>query len=175
MRSKSQTTTGELGRKIPFELPSLEHNALVERRLPKQRPPTHPGRMLLEEFLKPLDISQTKFANQLDISPRLLNTIIRGKRSVTANIALRLAQVTGMSADFWLDLQLKWDLWHALHSEEMGKITSLKPLDRVSEVVSDAFSDVVNCTNRHATETPQIILPGAFEWQIDRPRRPAGE
>lgn len=100
----------------------------VQRRLPTHRPPTHPGEMLLEEFLKPLGISQSAFALRLGVSFPRLNEVIHAKRSVTPDTALRLAQVTGMSADFWLGLQQDWDLWHALRSEEAGKIARLKPL-----------------------------------------------
>jgi len=88
--------------------------------------------MLLEEFLKPLGISQSAFAIQLGVSFPRVNEIIRGKRSVTPDTALRLAQVTGMSADFWLGLQQDWDLWRALHSREAEEIAHLKPLRRAS-------------------------------------------
>jgi addiction module HigA family antidote len=84
--------------------------------------------MLLEEFLKPLGITQTAFALQLGVSFQRLNEVINGKRSVTADTALRLARVTGMSADFWLALQQDWDLWHALRSAEAREIEQLKPL-----------------------------------------------
>jgi len=103
---------------------------LIERRLPKYVPPTHPGEMLLEEFLKPLGISQSAFAIRLGVSFPRLNEIIRGKRSVTPDTALRLARVLGMSADFWLGLQQDWDLWHALHSKEAAEIELLQPLRR---------------------------------------------
>lgn len=101
--SKSQTTINKVST-------GLE---LTQRRLPKHRPPTHPGEMLLEEFLKPLGISQSAFAIKLDISYPRLKEVIHGKRGVTPDTALRLAQVLGMSADFWLGLQLDWDLWQA--------------------------------------------------------------
>ena len=105
---------------------------LVARRLPAKRPPTHPGEMLLEEFLKPLGISQSAFAVRLEISFPRLNEIIRGKRSVTPDTALRLAHVLGMSADFWLGLQQDWDLWHAVRSEKAAAIARLEPLQHVS-------------------------------------------
>jgi addiction module HigA family antidote len=88
--------------------------------------------MLLEEFLKPLDMSQSAFAVRLGVSFPRLNEIVRGKRSVTSDTALRLARVTGMSADFWLGLQLDWDLWHALRSDEAKAIAKLAPLPRAS-------------------------------------------
>lgn len=84
--------------------------------------------MLLEEFLKPLGISQSAFAIRLGVSFPRLNEIVRGKRSVTPDTALRLARVLGTSADFWLGLQQDWDLWHALHSKEAVGIEQLEPL-----------------------------------------------
>ena len=105
---------------------------LVERRLPTHRPPTHPGEMLLEEFLKPLGITQSAFAIRLGVSFPRLNEVINAKRSVTPDTALRLARVTGMSADFWLGLQQDWDLWHALRSEKAEDIARLEPIGQAS-------------------------------------------
>ena len=84
--------------------------------------------MLLEEFLKPLEITQSAFAIRLGVSFPRLNEIIRGKRAVTPDTALRLARVLGMSADFWLGLQQDWDLWHAMRSEKAAEIDRLKPM-----------------------------------------------
>lgn len=84
--------------------------------------------MLLEEFLKPLGISQSAFAIRLGVSFPRLNEIIRGKRGVTPDTALRLARVLGMSAGFWLGLQQDWDLWHTLRSEAAAQIEQLEPL-----------------------------------------------
>lgn len=84
--------------------------------------------MLREEFLKPLGITQSAFAERLGVSFPRLNEVINGKRSVTPDTALRLAQVTGMSADFWLGLQQDWDLWHALRSKDAAAIAELEPL-----------------------------------------------
>ena len=117
--SKSRTTTKAAGVTL-----------LVQRRLPTHRPPTHPGEMLREEFLTPLGISQSAFAIQLGVSFPRLNEVINAKRSVTPDTALRLAQVTGMSADFGLGLQQDWDLWHALRSKQATQIARLKPLPR---------------------------------------------
>ena len=119
--SKLQTTTE----------PTRQTKRLVVRKLPTHRPPTHPGEMLLEEFLEPLGISQSAFAVRLGVSFPRLNEIIRGKRAVTPDTALRLARVTGMSADFWLGLQQDWDLWHALRSRKAAVIEELEPLPRV--------------------------------------------
>ncbi len=102
----------------------------VGRRLPRNRPPTHPGKMLLEEFVKPLGLTQTELARRLEVSYPRLNEIINGRRSVTPDTALRLSRVLGMSADFWLGLQQDWDLWHAMNSPEAKQIIRLKPLSR---------------------------------------------
>jgi len=101
---------------------------LVGRRLPRHRPPTRPGEMLLEEFVKPLAITQSELASRLGISFPRLNEIVRGKRAITSDTALRLARVIGMSADFWLGLQLDWDLWHAMRSSKASEIARLEPL-----------------------------------------------
>ena len=106
-KSKSPTTTRRSAARG-----KSKREVLVERRLPTNRPPTHPGEMLLEEFLKPLEISQSAFAVRLGVSFPRLNEVVRRKRSVTPDTALRLARVLGMSADFWLGLQSDWDLWH---------------------------------------------------------------
>ena len=98
------------------------------RRLPSRRPPTHPGEMLFEEFLRPLGISQSAFAIRLGISFPRLNEIVRGKRGVTSDTALRIERVLGMSADFWLGLQLDWDLWHAMRGQDAAAIAQLQPL-----------------------------------------------
>lgn len=84
--------------------------------------------MLLEEFLKPLGISQSAFAVRLGVSFPRLNEIIRKKRGVTPDTALRLERVLGMSADFWMGLQQDWDLWHAMRSERAAAIAGLEPL-----------------------------------------------
>ena len=121
-RSRSQTTTKEHGK-------SRRHASEgARRRLPRHRPPTHPGEMLLEEFLRPLGISQSAFAIRLGVSFPRLNEVIRGKRSVTPDTALRLERVLGMSADFWLGLQVDWDVWHAMRSTRAAAIARLQPL-----------------------------------------------
>ena len=88
--------------------------------------------MLLEEFLKPLGISQSEFAVRLGVSFPRLNEIIRGKRGVTPDTALRLARVLGMSAEFWLGLQLDWDLWHAMRDKKADEIAQLQPVSRTA-------------------------------------------
>ena len=76
----------------------------------KSKPSIHPGEILDEEFLKPLGISQNQLGRDLSVSPRRVNEIVHGKRSVTADTAMRLARYFGNSAGFWLGLQMDYDL-----------------------------------------------------------------
>lgn len=73
-------------------------------------PPVHPGEVLLEEFLTPLDLSQYRLAKDIGVPPRRINEIVHGKRAITADTALRLARYFGTSARFWLNLQAQYDL-----------------------------------------------------------------
>jgi addiction module HigA family antidote len=86
--------------------------------------------MLLEEFLNPLEVTQVQFADALGIPFQRLNQIIKGKRSVTPDTALRLAKVLGTSVDVWLNLQLAWDLYAALRSPKAKQIDRLRPLEK---------------------------------------------
>ena len=76
----------------------------------KDFPPLHPGEVLLEEFLKPLNISQNRLALNMHVAPQKINEIVRGKRSITADTALRLSIALGTTPDFWLGLQNDYDL-----------------------------------------------------------------
>ena len=81
------------------------------KRMPaKKLAPIHPGEVLLEDFLRPLDLSQYRVAKGLGVPPRRINEIVLGKRAVTADTALRLARFFGTSARFWLNLQMAYDL-----------------------------------------------------------------
>jgi len=76
----------------------------------KQLPPIHPGEILMEEFLEPMKISQYRLAKDINVPPRRINEIVHGKRSITADTALRLGRFFGMSPQFWLNLQTRYDL-----------------------------------------------------------------
>lgn len=78
-----------------------------------KRPPTHPGEMLRLEFLEPMGLSQAEAARRMRISTNRLNELVRGKRGVTAETAIKLAELLGTSPELWLSLQTTWDLWHA--------------------------------------------------------------
>ena len=73
-------------------------------------PPIHPGEILREEFLEPMGISQYRLAKDISVPPRRINEIVHGKRSITADTALRLGRFFSMSAQFWLNLQTRYDL-----------------------------------------------------------------
>src|SRR5947209_9911539 len=83
--------------------------------MPERLPNVHPGEVLLEEFLKPLGISQNKLARETKVPPRRVNEIVLGKRSITPDTALRLARYFGTSEKLWLGLQMDFDLEEARH------------------------------------------------------------
>ncbi|MEK6590378.1 MAG: HigA family addiction module antitoxin [Nitrospinota bacterium] len=96
-------------------------------RIPKHRQPTHPGEMLLEEFLLPMGITQRELAEAIHVPYQRINEIINGRRGITPNTALRLAKFFGMSADFWMNLQLRWELYLAQQTEEK-ELKTIRPL-----------------------------------------------
>ena len=96
-------------------------------RIPTHRSPTHPGEMLLEEFLKPMCITQRDLANAINVPYQRINEIINGRRGITPSTALRLAKVFGVSADFWMNVQLRWDLYFAKKSE-FDDLNDIQPL-----------------------------------------------
>jgi len=101
-------------------------------RIPTDRPPTHPGEMLLEEFLKPNEMTQSELAERIGVSYPRVNELIHGKRGMTPDTALRLERLFGMEAQFWLNLQLAWDLYAATKSPEARAIMQIEPLRRAA-------------------------------------------
>lgn len=98
--------------------------------LPTHRPPTHPGEMLLKEFLELLEVSQVEAASRMNIPFQRLNAIVKGRRSVSADTALLLEALTGWDAQIWLILQAKWDLWHAMKAR--GHRPKVRPLPKTA-------------------------------------------
>jgi antitoxin HigA-1 len=94
--------------------------------IPTHRPPTHPGEMLLEEFLNPMELSQRDLAQAIAVPYQRINEIVNGRRGITPSTALRLAQFFGMSPDFWMNLQQRWDLYHA-QQDESKSLKEIKP------------------------------------------------
>lgn len=86
-------------------------------RIPMQREPTHPGEMLLEEFLIPMGVTQRQLADAIHVPYQRVNELVNQRRGITPSTALRLAKFFGMSPDFWMNLQLRWDLYHAQQTE----------------------------------------------------------
>lgn len=97
---------------------------------PKNRPPTHPGEMLLKEFLEPLGLTQSQVARHLGWTFARFNEIINGKRGITAETALCLGDVLGTGPEFWLNLQRDWDLWHSRKFHHPIKKMSLYSLQK---------------------------------------------
>ena len=87
--------------------------------MPKRLPPITPGDVLLEEFLEPMGISQAQLAKNLNVPPNRINQIVNGKREITADTALRLGQYFGIEPEFWLNLQLRFNV--KIAKEKSGK------------------------------------------------------
>jgi antitoxin HigA-1 len=100
-------------------------------RIPNNRKPTHPGEMLREEFLSPMNMTQKELADAVQVPYQRINEIVAGKRGVTSSTALRLAKYFGNSPDFWLNLQTKYDLFSAQKKEE-DILKSIKEQNTVS-------------------------------------------
>ena len=96
-------------------------------RIPAHREPTHAGEMLREEFLIPMNISQRELADAIHVPYQRINELVNQKRGVTPSTALRLAKFFGVSADFWLNIQMRCDLYRA-------QVTEKKELDSIQDV-----------------------------------------
>jgi addiction module HigA family antidote len=98
-------------------------------RIPTSREPTHPGEMLVEEFLGPMEITQRELADAIHVPYQRINELVNKKRGMTPSTALRLARYFGVSPDFWLNLQARWDLYHAQQKEQKD-LASIKQYRR---------------------------------------------
>ena len=108
--------------------------------VPECRPPTSPGEMLLEEFLKPLGISQRQLAHAIRLPYRQVNDIVNERRQITPSIALRLTRYIGMSVGFWMNLQLAWDLYHAAQGEA-EILSEIEPFPRPDLLEPDRIQE----------------------------------
>ncbi|MEX2535082.1 MAG: HigA family addiction module antitoxin [Trueperaceae bacterium] len=97
-------------------------------RVPTNRPPTHPGEMLREEFLGPLEMTQKELAVRIKVSYPRVNELVHGKRGVTPDTALRLARLFGTTPSFWLNGQIAWDLYQAMRSSGAEEIEKIEPV-----------------------------------------------
>ena len=103
-------------------------------RIPTHRAPTHPGQMLTEDFLKPMGITQRELADSIHVPYQRINEIINGRRGVTPSTALRLSKFFSVSPDFWLNLQLRWDLYFAQQAES-DELDTINPIAAQGEPV----------------------------------------
>jgi antitoxin HigA-1 len=108
-------------------------------RIPAHRAPSHPGTMLLREFLEPLELTQTELAERMEIPFQRLNSLVNGRRSVTPDTALRLSKVFGTTPGFWMNHQLRWDLFHA-QQDAAEVLKRIRPLKREDLVSGDALA-----------------------------------
>jgi antitoxin HigA-1 len=97
--------------------------------IPTHRRPTTPGEILVEEFLKPLGMTQTEFARRIGITHARLNEIIHDRRGVTVDTALRFAKALGTSPEWWLNMQQMVDLYDAMKSKGAKDIADIKPIE----------------------------------------------
>ena len=102
-------------------------------RIPTHRPPTHPGEMLREEFLEPMQISQRDLANAIHVPYQRVNELVNQKRGITPSTALRLAKFFGVSADFWLNSQIRWDLYRA-QTQEAEELESIRDFHHLQKL-----------------------------------------
>ena len=111
-------------------------------RIPTHRAPIHPGEMLLEEFLKPMGLSQRDLADGINVPYQRINELVNMRRGVTPSTALRLAKYFGMTPDFWMNLQQRWDLYHAQANEAkaLGTIRKVRPPRRRRRAVGSGLS-----------------------------------
>jgi len=103
-------------------------------RIPTKRAPTHPGVMLLEEFLVPMGLTQRELANAIHVPYQRVNELVNQKRGVTPSTALRLACFFNMSAEFWLNLQIRWDIYKTqqLEKDDLNKIKNFNALQKTA-------------------------------------------
>jgi addiction module HigA family antidote len=128
------------------------------------RPPVHPGEILLKEFLEPMELTQRELAKAIHVPYQRVNDVVRRRRGVTPSTALRLAKFFGNAADFWMGLQLRWDLYHAQSTEqdELQRIEARAPAVVEHALYSredDALSSVIREGMAGQTIDAQIQVP----------------
>ncbi len=101
-------------------------------RIPTDRAPTHPGEMLLEEFLRPMELTQRDVADGIGVPYQRINELVNGRRGITPGTALRLGKFLGTTPGFWLNLQQRWDLFKAAR----GEAAALRKIKPVREAVA---------------------------------------
>jgi antitoxin HigA-1 len=128
-------------------------------RIPTRRVPTHPGEMLLEEFLNPMGLTQRELAQAIAVPYQPVNEIENGRRGITPGTALRLAQFFGMSTEFWINGQMRWGLYHARKAEE----AELKPIKPYRSSRSAGHWGVRNGVAKGTTSIRRMKMPSVTD------------
>lgn len=97
-------------------------------KLPTNRPPIHPGEILLEEFMKPYGMTQTDIAKRIGVSRKHISEIVNSRKGISTDIALRLSRLFGTSPELWLNGQLAWDVWHAIRGKSACNLEAIEPV-----------------------------------------------
>lgn len=109
-------------------------------RVPTHREPNHAGEMLLEEFLKPMNLSQWELAEAIHVPYQRVNELVNRRRGITPSTALRLGKYFGMTPAFWMNIQTRWDLYHAQRSEVQA-LRGIRRIRKPSMAVSNRPSN----------------------------------
>lgn len=99
---------------------------LQTMKIPTHRPPTHPGEMLLEEFMIPMKLTPEKIGKSIGVTEQQISDLIAGKQNITPSLALRLSKFFGISVEFWMNLQMRWDLYFT-EQEEAESLNTINP------------------------------------------------
>ena len=97
-------------------------------KIPTNRPPVHPGEILMEEFIKPYGMTQTEIARRIGVSRKHISEIVNGRKGISTDMALRLSRLFGTSPELWLNGQIAWDVWHAMREENAYKLEAIEPV-----------------------------------------------
>jgi len=95
---------------------------------PTNRPPIHPGEILLEEFMKPYSMTQTEIAQRIGVSRKHISEVVNSRKGISTDMALRLSKLFGTSPELWLNGQIAWDVWHAMRGERAIKLEKIEPV-----------------------------------------------
>ena len=95
---------------------------------PTNRPPIHPGEMLLEEFMKPYGMTQTEISQRIGVSRKHISEVVNSRKGISTDVALRLSKLFGTSPELWLNGQIAWDVWHALRGASAIKLETIEPV-----------------------------------------------
>lgn len=97
-------------------------------KMPSNRPPIHPGEILLEEFMKPYGMTQTEIARRIGVSRKHISEVVNGRKGISTDMALRLSRLFGTSPELWLNGQIAWDVWNAMRGENACKLEAIEPV-----------------------------------------------